>query len=218
MFPKNGTTFDELFKKADFGLYRAKDKGRNRYVFFRDDLHADLYRQAVQANDIVKYADREVQELKYMSEFLQDIATAPKEAVERILTHIKEVFKLDNISIFSGEELSLVYSLGKKMSKHQNALYAKTKNFKEFLDGKSYIVSNFVGNPYLNEENFRREMEQAGIKSTLQCVLGTPSDIRGLVTFNHTKNAQLWADYEINCALMFASTLNLLYNNTASKN
>ena len=61
-------------------------------------------------------------------------------------------------------------------------------------------------------------MEQAGIKSTLQCVLGTPSDIRGLVTFNHTKNAQLWADYEINCALMFASTLNLLYNNTASKN
>lgn len=218
VFPKNGTTFDELFKKADFGLYRAKDKGRNRYVFFRDDLHADLYRQAVQANDIVKYADREVQELKYMSEFLQDIATAPKEAVERILTHIKEVFKLDNISIFSGEELSLVYSLGKKMSKHQNALYAKTKNFKEFLDGKSYIVSNFVGNPYLNEENFRREMEQAGIKSTLQCVLGTPSDIRGLVTFNHTKNAQLWADYEINCALMFASTLNLLYNNTASKN
>lgn len=218
VFPKNGTTFDELFKKADFGLYRAKDKGRNRYVFFRDDLHADLYRQALQANDIVKYADREVQELKYMSEFLQDIATAPKEAVERILTHIKEVFKLDNISIFSGEELSLVYSLGKKMSKHQNALYAKTKNFKEFLDGKSYIVSNFVGNPYLNEENFRREMEQAGIKSTLQCVLGTPSDIRGLVTFNHTKNAQLWADYEINCALMFASTLNLLYNNTASKN
>lgn len=218
VFPKNGTTFDELFKKADFGLYRAKDKGRNRYVFFRDDLHADLYRQALQANDIVKYADREVQELKYMSEFLQDIATAPKEAVERILTHIKEVFKLDNISIFSGEELSLVYSLGKKMSKHQNALYTKTKNFKEFLDGKSYIVSNFVGNPYLNEENFRREMEQAGIKSTLQCVLGTPSDIRGLVTFNHTKNAQLWADYEINCALMFASTLNLLYNNTASKN
>ncbi len=218
VFPKNGTTFDELFKKADFGLYRAKDKGRNRYVFFRDDLHADLYRQALQANDIVKYADREVQELKYMSEFLQDIATAPKEAVERILTHIKEVFKLDNISIFSGEELSLVYSLGKKMSKHQNALYAKTKNFKEFLDGKSYIVSNFVGNPYLNEENFRREMEQAGIKSTLQCVLGTPSDIRGLVTFNHTKNAQLWADYEINCAMMFASTLNLLYNNNASKN
>lgn len=218
VFPKNGTTFDELFKKADFGLYRAKDKGRNRYVFFRDDLHADLYRQALQANDIVKYADREVQELKYMSEFLQDIATAPKEAVERILTHIKEVFKLDNISIFSGEKLSLAYSLGKKLSKHQNALYAKTKNFKEFLDGKSYIVSNFVGNPYLNEENFRREMEQAGIKSTLQCVLGTPSDIRGLVTFNHTKIAQLWANYEINCAMMFASTLNLLYNNNASKN
>lgn len=218
VFPKNGTTFDELFKKADFGLYRAKDKGRNRYVFFRDDLHADLYRQAVQANDIVKYADREVQELKYMSEFLQDIATAPKEAVERILTHIKEVFKLDNISIFTGENLSLAYSLGKKLSKHQNALYAKTKNFKEFLDGKSYIVSNFVGNPYLNEENFRREMEQAGIKSTLQCVLGTPSDIKGLVTFNHTKIAQLWADYEINCAMMFASTLNLLYNNNASKN
>ena len=157
MFPKNGTTFDELFKKADFGLYRAKDNGRNRYVFFRDDLHADLYRQALQANDIVKYADREVQELKYMSEFLQDIATAPKEAVVRILTHIKDVFNLDNVSIFLGEDLPLVFSLGKKIQKHQKVLYAKTPAFKEFLDGKNYIVSNFVGNPYLNEENFRRE-------------------------------------------------------------
>ncbi|MBQ1832792.1 MAG: GGDEF domain-containing protein, partial [Treponema sp.] len=34
-YKKDGNNFDELFKKADFCLYRAKDKGRNRYVFFR---------------------------------------------------------------------------------------------------------------------------------------------------------------------------------------
>lgn len=39
IYPNNGTDFEELFKKADHCLYIAKEKGRDRYVFFRDELH-----------------------------------------------------------------------------------------------------------------------------------------------------------------------------------
>ena len=40
--PNNGHEYEELFKKADYCLYVAKEKGRDRYVFFRDDLHKDM--------------------------------------------------------------------------------------------------------------------------------------------------------------------------------
>ena len=32
--PNNGHEYEELFKKADYCLYVAKEKGRDRYVFF----------------------------------------------------------------------------------------------------------------------------------------------------------------------------------------
>lgn len=217
VFPKNGTSYDELFKKADFGLYRAKDKGRNRYVFFRDDLHAELFRKSVQANDIVKYADREVQELKYMAEFMQDIAVAPKEAVERILIHLKETFNLDNITVFAGDDLRAEFSLGKKLVNHQNANYAKSNEFKKLLSGKNYFTNSFIESTLETKSSFRQEMELSGIKSTAQCILGTAENIKALITFNHTKISQLWAEYEINCIAMFASALNLLYNKNPQK-
>lgn len=41
--PNNGKDYEELFKKADYCLYVAKEKGRDRYVFFRDDLHLQSF-------------------------------------------------------------------------------------------------------------------------------------------------------------------------------
>ena len=37
IFPVNGRDYEDLFKKADCCLYIAKEKGRDRYVFFRDE-------------------------------------------------------------------------------------------------------------------------------------------------------------------------------------
>jgi diguanylate cyclase (GGDEF)-like protein/PAS domain S-box-containing protein len=34
LFPDDGTTAEELFKNADMAMYKAKDLGKNRYVFF----------------------------------------------------------------------------------------------------------------------------------------------------------------------------------------
>jgi diguanylate cyclase (GGDEF)-like protein len=33
-FPKDADTYEDIFKLADFALYRAKNKGRNRYIIY----------------------------------------------------------------------------------------------------------------------------------------------------------------------------------------
>ena len=210
VFPDNGESFDELFKKADFCLYRAKDKGRDRYVFYRPDLHEALYLKAVEATAGVKYQGRDVLELQCMSAFLQDVGSRPFKAIRNILNHMCETYNLNDVSIYYGEDLIRVYTAGKIRENDTKADYIHLPGFKKALAKEKFIRMDFPEDIKADAKDFRDLIVSRGIKSTLQCILGTADDIKGLVTFNRTKESSQWAEYEVNCALMFASTFNLL--------
>jgi diguanylate cyclase (GGDEF)-like protein len=38
LFPNHGSTPDELINKADQAMYRAKNKGKNRYTFYLEEV------------------------------------------------------------------------------------------------------------------------------------------------------------------------------------
>jgi len=45
MFPDHGQTIETLVKHADAAMYKAKEKGKNNYQFFTNDLHENIERK-----------------------------------------------------------------------------------------------------------------------------------------------------------------------------
>ncbi|MCR4822150.1 MAG: GGDEF domain-containing protein [Treponema sp.] len=211
IYPLNGDSFDELFKKADFCLYRAKDKGRDRYVFFRDDLHGELYKKASESKtEGIKYDVREVKELKSMADFLLNLGAQSRPAINTVLDHMLKTYNLDSINIYYGEAMERIFSLGKKPEELREASYAFTNDFYQALSGRPFIKVNFTTELNETEKPFGNILDQRGIKSSIHCILGTPERILGLITFDRLKEAAMWAEYETNCCIMVGAALNLL--------
>ena len=211
LYSKDGSSFDELFKKADFCLYRAKDKGRDRYVFFRDDLHGELYKKASESKtEGIKYDVREVKELKSMADFLVNLGAQSKPAIITVLEHMLKTYNLDAINIYYGEAMARMHAFGQHKESLSEARYIYSEEFTRALDGKSFIKVDFTTELKESAKAFGKILDERGVKSSIQCLLGTQERILGLITFDRLKEGAMWAEYETNCCVMVGAALNLL--------
>lgn len=209
--PNNGTNYEDLFKKADYCLYIAKEKGRDRYVFFRDDLHRQSYEASLDKTDNNgQNTTREVKELMYVRKFFADVHKSRPKAIKELLEHMRHTYNIDSINIYYGSGMDRVYTVGAVLNDSESAGYVFTDEYKELLGDKAYVQVGFIGKFLEQVPDFCEEMKRRRIFSTLQCIIGTPDDIKGLITFNRCKESAQWADYEVDTAVIFASYLSMI--------
>lgn len=208
--PNNGHDYEELFKKADFCLYVAKEKGRDRYVFFRDEIHRESYQNSLNKKDKIINDGREMRELRYLTDIMVQYNHDKKAAVMAMLEHMLSMYKVDNISIYKGEALKDVVSVGTPIKKEADLSYIDTEGFKKLMGDKTYIAAGFINNNQDVAPEFVDEMRRRGIHSTIQCFIGTKDDVKGLLTINRMKAASQWAEYEIECSIITATLINMI--------
>ncbi len=210
VYPTNGTTYDELFKKADFCLYRAKEKGRDRYVFYRDDLHAQAYAERLKENGEGKASEgREVQELKHLAEYFKTLHKNPREAVMKLLKHMIGLYSVDCIHIYAGEKMESILHVGEDRPEMRTAEYALSDDFRNSLDADGVALFNFVSE-IPGDNVFGAALRNRDVSSSIHCVIGSKNDFSGVLAFNKTRVPARFADYEENCVRIFASSLALV--------
>ena len=206
----NGHDYEELFKKADFCLYVAKEKGRDRYVFFRDEIHRESYQNSLNKKDKIINDGREMRELRYLTDIMVQYNHDKKAAVMAMLEHMLSMYKIDNISIYKGEGLKDIVSVGAPIKSESDMSYIDTDGFKILMGDKTYIASSFINKNQDVAPEFVDEMRRRGIHSTIQCFIGTKDDVKGLLTINRMKAASQWAEYEIECSIITATLINMI--------
>ena len=91
-----------------------------------------------------------------------------------------------------------------------NADYVYTEGFKKLLDGKNHAVVGFVGRQTDMASEFGTAMREKRVFSTVQCIIGSEDDIKGLFTIDRCKESSQWAEYEIECAVIAASLISII--------
>ena len=209
IFPVNGRDYEDLFKKADCCLYIAKEKGRDRYVFFRDEMHRASYEAMLNKNQLNAMNNpREIRELKNVASFMENAMTDSRKAVLDAMRHIKDTFGIDNINIYYGEGMKKVYSFGSDIPEAKDAMYVFSEEFQELMgENERFLQIGFADTFSDITPDFCGRMKAERIASTIQCYIGDKRNIKGLVTFNKCREASQWANYEIDCARIFAAVL-----------
>ena len=209
IFPINGRDYEDLFKKADCCLYIAKEKGRDRYVFFRDEMHRASYEAMLNQNQLNAMKNpREIRELKNVASFMENAMTDSRKAILDAMRHMKDTFGIDNINIYYGEGMKKVYSFGSDIPEAKDAMYVFSEEFQKLMgENERFMQIGFADTFSDITPDFCGRMKAERIASTIQCYIGDKRNIKGLVTFNKCREASQWANYEIDCARIFAAVL-----------
>lgn len=209
IFPVNGRDYEDLFKKADCCLYIAKEKGRDRYVFFRDEMHRASYEAMLNQDQLNAMKNpREIRELKNVASFMENAMTDSRKAILDAMRHMKDTFGIDNINIYYGEGMKKVYSFGSDIPEAKDAMYVFSEEFQKLMgENERFLQIGFADTFSDITPDFCGRMKAERIASTIQCYIGDKRNIKGLVTFNKCREASQWANYEIDCARIFAAVL-----------
>lgn len=209
IFPVNGRDYEDLFKKADCCLYIAKEKGRDRYVFFRDEMHRASYEAMLNQNQLNAMKNpREIRELKNVASFMENAMTDSRKAILDAMRHMKDTFGIDNINIYYGEGMKKVYSFGSDIPEAKDAMYVFSEEFQKLMgENERFLQIGFADTFSDITPDFCGRMKAERIASTIQCYIGDKRNIKGLVTFNKCREGSQWANYEIDCARIFAAVL-----------
>lgn len=219
--PVHGTSYNELFRRADFALYRAKKEGKNRCKLFEqkeienspDGIPEQMMTAINEKIDSDEKSGISGQLLEYVFRILYKSIDIEK-AVASILEIVGRQYQVSRAYIFENSEDDL-YCMNTFEWCNEGISPQKDN-----LSWVSYEVD--MGGVY--EDNFDendvfycrdisllpevqyRVLKPQGIKSMLQCAIRDNGQFKGFVGFDECKTSRFWTQEQID-ALSFISEI-----------
>ncbi len=166
------TSYHDLFKIADRALYLAKQKGKNRYIIYKPEIHGD-YSSKGENEDIVNvsnsyYSAAEIDKLNTM---FTRIIIDGIDVIPETLNLFASALKLDRVSIFFGDG-----SLPKFTSNYignvcpANPIVIKDEKYLGLFNNNMLAISNVHAIEY-SCPNVYNVFIDTEISSTMQYIL-----------------------------------------------
>lgn len=197
-YPDDAKDLDTLFSIADKMLYLAKEKGKNRYIIYRPDLHERyiLGENPTATTEKVFYKYRK---LRIVNDFIQQYIChykSKKECLEMVMS----AFEMDSIFLYDMYAGTRYVLSGNVPEYEENGEFLKEDNYiPDFRDDGIKTVWNIIRYerkaPHMYEA-----FEMMGIKQFIQviaCVDRSKSDSCFVISFNRNSQLNKWPEMDV---------------------
>lgn len=114
-YPKDAENYEDLFTLADFALYRAKEKGRNRYIIFDERKHGslkDIKKMKMTGNRINNRGDMSMGDI--LCVMMDKVYSGAEYPIDELLDDVVVNFGVQRIMVYAGTPYRVVCMAGEK--------------------------------------------------------------------------------------------------------
>lgn len=129
-YPTDSVVYDELFKIADKMLYRAKQKGKNRYIIYEPAVHGDVLSEGAPVNSPISTIQKKNKQylVMHMMEYLINQSMA---SLNVMLQDTGNTFDLDEVYLFYGDSQKMVMDSSWRADKNAAPIESSVDFIKE---------------------------------------------------------------------------------------
>ncbi|MCM1385807.1 MAG: GGDEF domain-containing protein [Bacillus sp. (in: Bacteria)] len=211
-YPKDGDTYEDLFFLADFALYRAKEKGRDRYIIFNKEKHGDpeeIRNTKKEYNQIDSRGNMSMGDV--LCVMMDSVYRKKEYPLERLLDDFVINFGIQRVMIHAGEPYRITCVAGEQRPEAE--LIAKTQHYinadgylQQFDEDGVFCMNNVK----FLEDKLNDVYELLGklsICSLIQIKLTDKNGVPAILSLESVKGLTTWNRSNLHYYRLFARLL-----------
>lgn len=203
-FPLDADSTQKLMEVADKALYRAKMKGRNCFIIYLPEKHANI--------SLKKERDKQQTQMQLCYTLFGNLTACGEDisqAVNSVFKSFISYYMFDHICLETKKNMnhSVVFTLS--VQKHFK--HIPMELIDSLINSAGYVSLNNALS--LNEDTYGailREYEEQNIKSVLYCKISAYGEDYGYIRVDTSNTVRIWQNNEIALVMTAANVLGML--------
>ncbi|ABX40923.1 GGDEF domain-containing protein [Lachnoclostridium phytofermentans] len=216
-YPTDGVSYKELFQKADYSLYLAKEKGKNRYIIYNPLKHGEVSCKFPNAILGMEIAFAGCSNTNLFSNMMQSLYEMRKDGIEEVFCQLGELYQFEKINVYYGRELPLIIQWGKINSEDKNAKYLLEQGYQKNFSANGVIVLENM-NISKSLQAYQIFMKQ-NLTFVMQIMIKKENNILGLISLERKVKKSKMSVVDINNLELLCRLIgNIVLDTTPDRN
>ena len=198
-YPYDAGDYDELFKIADKMLYLAKEKGKNMYIIYHEDIHREYVYGMGRIVDLTEKVFYRYNKMGVVNTIIREYREATDKRRQELLEMIVVAFDLDTIILYD-QKLETKYILyGEQRMSEDNGSYLKEDNYiPGFREDGLFAIDN-INFFEVKAPALYKVYSKYGITQAVQYIIGgNIKKNNNIISFARFKQNKKWAEMDMN--------------------
>ena len=204
-YPQNGATYEELFRISDGCLYIAKEKGKDRYIIYKEEIHSAYLNTSEGRNSGRVVADfmKPIEKNQMASSMIVKIAKDGWSCVQSVLDDLMDRLNIHGISITFADDEHEDIILGHYSEQRADIDFLGNKKYMKTFDEYGINKVDNTASLGYEFEDLYNSMKEYDLCSTLQIKLMKKRKCVGVASFDiFGEHRRKWSNEDVSVIYM----------------